>query len=83
MFVLNKPPTLYLWIHYKLLEKNSNTMSSKCVVEVIRRNIRLPPKQLDHRILSELESYSLIYRINKKMGYRINQDRFLYIDPFF
>lgn len=76
-------PVIYLWIHYKLLAQKQNVMSAKCIVEIIRRTVRLPPKQLDRQILIELEKYNLIEKINKKSGYRINQDKLLVLEPFF
>jgi len=76
-------PLLYLWIHYKLQEQNTKTMRCKSIIEVVRRNIRLPPKQYNFDILKELEKYKLIEKINRKAGYKINQERYLVIDPFF
>ena len=76
-------PILYQWIHYKLVKQNQNIMSAKCIIVLIRRNIRLPPKQLDYSILNELEKFGIIYKINRKVGYIISQDEVLIIDPFF
>lgn len=58
-------------------------MSAKSIIGIVRRNIRLPPKQLDYEILKELEEYELIERINKKVGYRVFQGKLITLDPFF
>ena len=76
-------PLLYLWIHYKLQEQGLKIMRTKSIVEIIRRNVRLPPKQYNVNIIKELENYKLIEKVNRKVGYKISQKRYLSLDPFF
>jgi len=78
-----KIPLLYKWVHYKLLEQKQPILSAKCIISIVRRNIRLPPNQLHYEILKELETYKLIIKVNRKMGYRILQHKLIVIDPFF
>ena len=76
-------PTIYLWIHKKLLEQRTISMRSKRIIEVVRRNVRLPPNHLDYKILDELEGFGLIVKINKKAGYKIlNSEEKLYFGPY-
>lgn len=83
MMVRGDIPTLYKWIHLKLLERRGGALSKKEVIEIIRRNIRLPPKQLDKNIIEELVGYDLIIKLNHKRGYYITPDKCIVLDPFF
>ena len=78
-----KIPIIYLWVHHKILEQRQTVMKRKCLIETIRRCIRLPPNLYSKEIITELEAYGLLQHLNKKRGYRILQERFLVEDPFF
>jgi len=76
-------PLLYLWVHHKLLEQKQTIMHRKCLVETIRRCVRLPPGKYNQKVIDDLEKYGLITLINKRRGYQILQGWFIREDPFF
>jgi len=76
-------PLIYRYLHQKLVERDSQLMHSKRVIEVVRRTIRLPKsRSLDYKILRELEKFELIKKVNKKKGYVIKDERAFFYDPF-
>ena len=76
-------PLIYRYLHQKLVERDSQLMHSKRVIEVVRRTILLPKsRSLDYKILRELEKFELIKKVNKKQGYVIKDERAFFYDPF-
>ena len=62
-----KVPLLYLYVFRLMIEKlgrTDQTTSAKQLLEIWRRNIYNVPRAYDFHILSEMEQYGLLKRIN-------------------
>lgn len=62
-----KVPLLYLYVFRLMIDKlgkNDQITSSKQLLEVWRRNIYNVPRSYDFHILSEMQYYGLVKRIN-------------------